>query len=246
MNQQRVTSIDNALKLIKTLLELNLYDDWSKMDIHVKMDSDSTIIEWKDISVHSDAGFRWVDEDQVIMNKVEHPDGSHEYVFPNDVDKNMETWIRNNPDWKMTSHGTWTNEEENRLFNIENKAINWPKLIVPDVTRKVTEKDNLVTVISDVPEKILAATSYIVFGDEGLNLLAREKGDTPDSPGSTPGKIDGAYEPSEPIKIDKIDCGIGEKDVTIHRYYSSYVNSNQIYFVNSKHEPIYLIEVEKN
>ena len=151
-----------------------------------------------------------------------------------------------NPDWKMTSYGTWTNEEENRLFNIENKAINWPKLIVPDVTRKVTEKDNLVTVISDVPEKILAATSYIVFGDEGLNLLAREKGDTPDSPGSTPGKIDGAYEPSEPIKIDKIDCGVGEKDVTIHRYYSSYVNSNQIYLVNSKHEPIYLIEIEKN
>lgn len=46
--------------------------------------------------------------------------------------------------------------------------------------------------------------------------------------------------------MDKIDCGIGEKDITIHCYYSSYVNSNQIYFVNSKHEPIYLIEVEKN
>lgn len=37
-NTQKVTSIDNALRLIKTLLELNLYEDWTKMDIHVKKD----------------------------------------------------------------------------------------------------------------------------------------------------------------------------------------------------------------
>lgn len=242
MNRQKVTSIDNAVKLIKTLLELNLYEDWIKMDIHVKTDSDSIVVEWKDIPIHSGAGFRWVDEDQDVLNRVEYPDGTHEYALPDDIGKSMETWIRNNPDWKMTSYGTWTNEEENRLGNIENSIDSWSRIIEPNMTKTITKKDNLVTVISDVPEKIASETSYVVFGDGGLHLLAREKGERQDSP-NNPGKVDGTYKPDEPVKMDKIDCAFGEKETVIHRYYSSSIDSDRIYFVNDKHKCIYLVKL---
>ena len=97
----------------------------------------------------------------------------------------------------------------------------------PDVVKAMTSEDNLVSVMVDVPEKILAATSYMVFGDDGLGLLVKEKEENLDSPVIL-GKVDETYEPEEPIKTDKIDCVVDGKNIAIHRYYSSDIDSDRI------------------
>lgn len=56
-------------------MELNLYEDWTKMDIHVKTDLDSTIVEWKDIN-----GFPEDENDNVLYNS---PETLYDYLVSN-------------------------------------------------------------------------------------------------------------------------------------------------------------------
>lgn len=112
----------------------------------------------------------------------------------------------------------------------------------PDVVKTITSEDSLISVVADVPEKILAATSYMVFGDDGLGLLVKEKEENLDSP-VAPGNVDETYEPEEPIKMDKIDCVVDGKNILIHRYYSSNIDSDRICFINSQHKCIYIIKI---
>lgn len=110
----------------------------------------------------------------------------------------------------------------------------------PDVVKTVTSEDNLVSVMVDVPERILTAASYMVFGDDGLGLLVKEKKENLDSP-VTPGKVDEAYEPEEPVKMDKIDCVVDGKNIAIHRYYSSDIDSDRICFMDNQDKYIYML-----
>ena len=51
------------------------------------------------------------------MTEYKFPDNHYEYL--NDIDEyeeRLNDWLEENPGWKLTSYGTWTNTIENEKF----------------------------------------------------------------------------------------------------------------------------------
>ena len=123
MNKQYFSNTKAFIKFITGMLEAVKEDKYTANDFHVYIDRENpeaVHAEWDYQSCESDAGFKWLEDDQVIMTRHEFPDGHYDYFFPEEVDEKVKEWHAAHPEWVMTDYGTWTNKEENRPFMISN------------------------------------------------------------------------------------------------------------------------------
>lgn len=107
--------IDNGLhlKLIDFLINLR-GKTWDSLDIRVQSNAYCVTVDWCDKQSNDNfSGFQYLEEDDVIMREVRFPDGHYEYLLKEDINAALDAWKQSNPQWHMTSYGTWTNDEEN-------------------------------------------------------------------------------------------------------------------------------------
>ena len=179
MNKQSFSDPKKAALFIQGLLKVNLDKDYGVHDnIRITINSENYIqVEWQEC-VDGEEGFIFVGMDQYVMQRVEHPSGEYEYVFPEDVKRCEKEWHKAHPEWVRTDYGTWTNVDENRPFMISNCLDKW--LEKEDAPRvKVTFDDNIEVLEyleAMKTDEVLYRTSFCVFGGEALNTVMTQFG----------------------------------------------------------------------
>ena len=86
-----------ANKLLDFLMAFNREAEDCAIDIRVSTDGYCTIIEWGE--TYDSAGFKWVGEDQEVMERLYYPDNTMEYVLPEETEEKMNEWLDAHPTW---------------------------------------------------------------------------------------------------------------------------------------------------
>lgn len=231
MNKQFFTNIDAATKFIGAILQAAQDDKYCINEIKVTPeDAGSVVVEWNTVYKDSNAGFKWLNDDQDVMTRVEHPDGHYEYVFPEEADKCAEQWEKDHPEWERTSYGTWTNMEENRTLNIEWRFDDWKDSpLVPKAIQLSTTKDPIT--LTDIfntgfeDTTILAQTNFIVGGDSLLKGFGCE------------------LEQKKVTKIGTYRVNWNNNEHDIHLYYKPGLGK-MFYFISKNMEVLAKLNVE--
>lgn len=109
--------------LLNYLLDYNSKSDKYYNEIHIWSDGYCTTVDWVHKNYgYEDAQFMLVNEDQEVMNRVDLPDGTSEYVFQGDENETLETFLREHPNYYKNQWGRWVNkDEEVELSKLLNK-----------------------------------------------------------------------------------------------------------------------------
>lgn len=118
-NSMYFENLNEAVSFIEHLHQISKNSDELFNDIHTYMEESGVIVEWVQVPYNHDYGgqFKYVGEDQYIMTEYKFPDNHYEYL--NDIDEyeeRLNDWLKENPGWKLTSYGMWTNTIENEKF----------------------------------------------------------------------------------------------------------------------------------
>lgn len=113
--------VDNGLfnEFINTLINYGQKSDHYN-DIHIKNEDFGAItVEWTTIPYSKEYGgeFAYVAENQVVMQELIYPNGSCEYVFPEECEDKFDEWLNCHSNWHMTNYGTWCSDEQEIIHN---------------------------------------------------------------------------------------------------------------------------------
>ena len=100
------------LKLIKTLLEINVDKENYFNQIMIDTDGYCTIVNWveKDYDDCSER-FELLGDDDVIMKEVLFPDNHTECLFKEDIAQALDDWLKEHPSYKQNAYGIWYDED---------------------------------------------------------------------------------------------------------------------------------------
>ncbi len=119
VNSMYFESLEEAMKFIQVLHENSENDSTHYNDIHTYIEEHAYIVEWVQIPHdHAYGGqFKFVDEDQDVMNYRSFPDDHAEWFLSEaDYQDALEEWLKENPGWKQNQWGHWYNVEEQKAW----------------------------------------------------------------------------------------------------------------------------------
>jgi hypothetical protein len=103
-------------------------------DIHIRGDlsGDECVVEWRQVSPDGEwgGGWRFVEDDQEVTTFVQCPDGSYDYLPPEEAEGAKREWLKGHPSWKQGIFiNDWYDEIENlRMFIGHHSYEKWAPL----------------------------------------------------------------------------------------------------------------------
>ncbi len=108
--------IENGLfnDFLNSLIQYNQKSDDYYLDIHIKAEDNSLIIEWIQNPYNWESSkFVEINEDEYVMKEVRLPDGHYEYVRDEEEEKELwDSWIKDHPNWEKNQWGIWREKQE--------------------------------------------------------------------------------------------------------------------------------------
>ncbi len=114
--------MERAMAFIRMLHEDSRKNSRGYNQILTYVEEGCLIVSWAQIPYEYDVGsFKFVGDDQVIMDELHFPDGYYDYVLPEDKEEKWGEWAKANPEWEKNSWGVWVNTKENHEWEEEIK-----------------------------------------------------------------------------------------------------------------------------
>lgn len=120
--ENKVNSIIFTPDEIKNNLHLDFlnyllrYNEKAKdcfFDIHITTDSHCTIIEFARVDYRDSnyEGFVYLDNEHHLLRQITFPDNHYEYFSDDEVEKVLNDWLKDHPEWGLDEFGNWYNKK---------------------------------------------------------------------------------------------------------------------------------------
>lgn len=248
---------ESFFKQLTLLLDYNAdFENKSFKDIHISQSDSDIKLEWENVYYSGDCeGFVFLNGDEVIMKEITFPDGHYDYVLPDNVDEAYRNWHKNHPEWKLTTYGTWTNVEENRIQAIDYYMGDWTTKEVKDSDStfateefQCTSEANLTQALMCLEDSVLRRTDYIVVGPDSLWLCMNNGTSFDDLLEINKDLKDNDLKETTLRKVGEYNLCLSEDQngfkSIIHVYYD-YQAKNSIYFLTDNNYLIFRLDVNK-